>query len=273
MNAFLAEVLDNNRWMRIAYSRVVNSQSYNKEVDEIVSNFLDDYAAYYTLTPKAVAQMYSNFTEQYSQHIRDFIKTGKYPIENGVLIQFERVEYDVVLILSIILSVHRHNMFIKLKSEVDKVSGKTLLIGVGPGIEIEFFSKLGKSVDAYDIKIADHIFKRYPDQNIHEKLFNGADVLLYDNIFAIELLEHLDDPISFVETCYKSLNKDGNFYFTTATNIPQADHLYNFSNIELFERKMESIGFVLQENLLLLHESIDSKLNAQNNWFRFKKSI
>ena len=82
MNAFLAEVLDNNRWMRIAYSRVVNSQSYNKEVDEIVSNFLDDYAAYYTLTPKAVAQMYSNFTEQYSQHIRDFIKTGKYPIEN-----------------------------------------------------------------------------------------------------------------------------------------------------------------------------------------------
>ncbi len=52
----------------------------------------------------------------------------------------------------------------------------------------------------------------------------------YDTIFAIELLEHLENPYEIMESFGRSLKKDGRLIITTARNVPQFDHLFNFTD-------------------------------------------
>ena len=70
---------------------------------------------------------------------------------------------------------------------------------------------------------------------------------------------------------YDSLTIDGLFYFTTATNIPQIDHLFNFDNEVAFEVGLQDLGFQVVEKEIVFHESIDSKLIASNTWYILKK--
>lgn len=271
MSNILAELLEVDRWIRIAGSRVKDSNQFDIEIFDLVDSFLSEYVSVNSISTIDVIRMYNDFTSLYSQHIREFLISGKYPLENGIKVSFGREEYDVVLILSIVLSLHRHLIFKKLKSVISGIEGKTLLVGIGSGIEISFFDKFNKTVNAYDISIAPYVKNRFAKHNLVEEYFNG-EIETYDHIFAIELMEHLPDPLAFGKVCFDSLKPGGHFYFTTATNIPQADHTVNFNDLDLFENGIKKIGFSVIENLEIKHESFDKKLNASNNWFDLKKS-
>lgn len=270
MNTLFSELIEKDRWIRIAYNRVRSSDQFDIEISNIVESFLYEYITANSISILDVVKMYNKFTFLYSQHIREFLSTGKYPLELGKVEEFSREEYDIVLILSIVLSLHRHLIFKKLKSVISQLSGNTLLVGVGSGIEITFFDLFNKNVDAYDISIAPFVKKKFSRHSLIEKYFTGENEK-YSNIFAIELMEHLPDPSAFSEICYKSLKPGGYFYFTTATNIPQADHTINFNDLELFELNLKKVGFSVSENLLIKHESMDEKLQASNNWYGLKK--
>jgi 2-polyprenyl-3-methyl-5-hydroxy-6-metoxy-1,4-benzoquinol methylase len=55
-----------------------------------------------------------------------------------------------------------------------------------------------------------------------------AGEIKYDAILLIEVLEHLAKPQSLVSQAAKSLTEYGRMFLTTAIDIPQFDHLYNF---------------------------------------------
>ncbi len=266
----LSEIIATDRWMRISHSKVQKCPEYSPVVEDILSKYLAEYASFYNLSTKDVIDIYNNFTRQYSEHIRIFLATGKYPYQNGVIPDLGRVNYDIVLILSVVMSAHRHKIFKRLHNSSKLLKGNALLIGIGSGVELEFLNSSNNDIYAYDISISDFIKEKYQRINLNECLFEGA-LQEYDNIFAIELLEHLSQPLDFAKMAYGSLTKGGKFFFTTATNIPQIDHLCNFTDKQQWETNLESLGFEILIGEQINHESIDSKLDASNTWYITQK--
>ena len=266
----LSEIFDKDRWMRIAYSRLLKSPIYNPDIFNKIDLFLKNYAEFYKLSINDIILIYNNFTNHYSKDIRLFLQTGKYPFELEVKRPLSRVDYDIVLILSVVLSEHRHRIFNQLILSSKSSSNDIVLIGVGSGLEIEFLNRQNNRVTAYDISISDFTKTMFTDINMVESYFDGTEKN-FSCIYAIELLEHLSDPIAFLKMIYDSMVIGGQFFFTTATNVPQIDHLANFPDIVGFESKLKHIGFTIEQNVVIVHESIDSKLKASNNWFKVKK--
>jgi 2-polyprenyl-3-methyl-5-hydroxy-6-metoxy-1,4-benzoquinol methylase len=257
----LKELFEQDRWLRIAGSKLTKSPYYNDHVYKKTALFLEEYVKFYGLSVDQVLKMYNDFTREYSRHIREFLKSGKYPYQNSLTVDLQRIDYDIVLILSVLISVHRHTIFCNLFNAIQKLKGNSLVIGVGSGLELDYFNGKTENVTAYDLTISKHVFQKY---------FTGAKNA-YRNIFAIELLEHLSDPLEFIRMVYDSLEIGGLFHFTTATNIPQIDHLYNFDDELGFEKELHTIGFQIVEKEIIFHESIDSKLIASNTWYILKK--
>lgn len=266
----LKELFERDRWLRIAGGKLIKSPFFNEHIYNKTAVFLNEYVNFYNLNVDQVLKMYNDFTVEYSNHIREFLKTGRYPYQNSLTVNLGRIEYDIVLIMSVLISVHRHKIFCKLFNAIQKLNGNSLVIGVGSGLELDYFNANPENVTAYDLTISKHVFQKFDSINIKEEYFTGTKNG-YRNIFAIELLEHLSDPIGFIRMVYDSLIIDGLFYFTTATNIPQIDHLYNFDDEVAFERELHAIGFQIIEKEIIFHESIDSKLSASNTWYILKK--
>lgn len=266
----LNELFERDRWLRIAGSKLRKSPFYNEHIYNKTAVFLEEYVNFYNLNVDQVLKMYNDFTIEYSKHIREFLKTGKYPYQNSLPLNLGRIDYDIVLILSVLISVHRHRIFCNLFNAIQKLNGNSLVIGVGSGLELDYFNVNPENVTAYDITISKHVFQKFNRINIREEYFTGTKNG-YRNIFAIELLEHLSDPLEFIRMVYDSLVIDGLFYCTTATNIPQIDHLYNFDDEVAFEKELQTIGFQILEKEIIFHESMGSKLIASNTWYIFKK--
>jgi hypothetical protein len=266
----LSEIFEKDRWMRIAYLKLLKSPIYNTDIVNTVDLFLENYVQFYKLSINDIISIYNNFTNHYSKDIRQFLQTGKYPFELDVNRPLTRVDYDIVLILSVVLSEHRHKIFNQLLLSSNSNTSDIVLIGVGSGLEIEFLNRKKNRITAYDISISDFANSMFTDIKMVENYFDGTEKN-FSRIYAIELLEHLNDPIAFLKMVYDSMIFGGQFFFTTATNVPQIDHLFNFADLIDFELQLKQIGFTTQQNILIAHESIDSKLNASNNWFEVKK--
>jgi hypothetical protein len=266
----LSEIFEKDRLIRIAHNKLQNSIYYNPEIVTKIDNFLNCYAKFYDLSVDNVITIYNNFTYNYSIDIRDFLKTGKYPSELGVERVINRIDYDIFLIVSVVSTIHRHRIFNQLLQSSLGGSSDITLIGVGSGLEIEFLDRSSNRITAYDISISDFVKSKYTDVKIIEGYFDGTEYNL-SKIYAIELVEHLSDPIKFLKLIYSSLIDGGQFFFTTATNVPQIDHMYNFPDMNDFESKLRDIGFDIETNNFIPHEYILSKLDASNNWFGVKK--
>ena len=267
---FFNEILNLDRWMRLAHLRVKKSDFFDQHVCDFIKKFLHLYTAYNNLTPREVVKIYSAFTSMYSKHIRLFLNTGKYPKELNLSEEVERVEYDIVLILSILLSTHRHKIFVNLKNVVNDIKGDVAIVGVGPGLELELFESMGIRITAYDTSISDFVKHQYCKHKLNESYFEGGEKN-YDVMFAVELLEHLYNPIEFVDLCRNSLKMGGRLICTTATNVPQFDHLYNFLNTENFEKTLKRCGWEVANSEWIFHDSFDLKLEARNNWYDLVK--
>lgn len=266
----LSEIFEKDRLIRIAHNKLQNSSYYNPDIFAKIDAFLTSYAKFYNLSVDNVITIYNNFTYNYSFDIRDFLKTGKYPLELGVERAINRVDYDIFLILSVVSTIHRHRIFNQLMQSSSGSSSDIVLIGVGSGLEIEFLDRCNNRITAYDISISDFVRSKYTDVNIIEGYFDGTETNL-SKIYAIELVEHLSDPITFLKSIYSSMIVGGQFLFTTATNVPQIDHMSNFPDMNDFESKLRNVGFEIEKNYFIPHEYIVSKLNASNNWFEVKK--
>jgi 2-polyprenyl-3-methyl-5-hydroxy-6-metoxy-1,4-benzoquinol methylase len=245
---------------------------YNENLKEILLNYIDKYIKYKNIKAFDLQISYESFIKQYSKDCKYYIKNNTYPaIDNGVMYNISREEYDIFLLLSTILTMHRFDISYNILKNIS-ITDKALVIGSGIGIELELMKNKYLSIDAYDLEIDNFSKQAHPEVIFYEELFHSGNDK-YNDIFVIELLEHIQNPFHLLDECKKSLVNNGRILITLAVNIPQFDHVYNFDNIDKFYKEVENIGLKVESSIDIKHKYLRNGLENSSNIFMILKEI
>lgn len=260
--AFFEELLKANRKLELEYEWATGRQTEAQaKVRSAAADFLQAYVDFNQIPPDKALAAYLEFNRRYILDIQAFIATGKYPLEaDPQLREMARTDYDLALLISILVMPHRAAIM----EEIAKasVAGKLLVIGVGSGVELGFIHS-SQGGEAYDLYINPFARKAFPQWNFHEEWYRPSSSG-YGTVFAIEILEHLADPYAFAADCRDSLAPGGRFITTTASNVPQFDHCYNFVSDEDFEGRLAALGFEMETKRVIPHEYGLMNIRAKN---------
>jgi SAM-dependent methyltransferase len=273
----LPELFKLNRFLRIENKKLLESRHCDLNLIRLIDNYLDSYALENNLSIPTIIKKYLDFISIYNRHIDFFIRTKKYPIELDYHIEIERTEYDIALILSGVTSLHRHILFKQLADSCSSIHDKILIIGVGSGIELEIIKNYSQSseilIDAFDIKISPWLKKKFPFVRFYQEEFDYTHDKKYNYIFSIEILEHLETPFKLLQDCKRALEKDGKLFITTAKNIPQFDHLYNFTHDSSFENELNEIDLIIEKKVEIPHHFQSQNIEAKNTYYILKSNL
>lgn len=268
----IEDILRENLNLEIGYFNLISGASDDDfRLIDMIKRYMNDYMNYNNLLDSDVINSHARMIERYIKDMKMFKKTGKYPFEINMLhCNFlTRIDYDISLILSVLVARHRFQIMKELHN-IDLLPGKTLVIGVGSGIELEFIAGKTEHIEAYDLEINGFVKKRFRGCTFMEKLYRH-DTAKYDSIFAIEVLEHLTNPFDLIAEFSRSLNEKGHLIITTAANVPQFDHKYNFKSNEEFERAVKETGFSVCYRKEIMHESNFTGIGAKNTFYILEK--
>lgn len=270
MKSFFEELVQSDRKLELDYEHAcTDAPESAKHVRMVVAAYLEGYARFNGITKEAVLASYATTIRRYANDMRAFIKTGQYPLElDPAQLPLERSDYDLFLILTILTTKHR----CAIMEEIAKypASGTALVIGVGSGVELGFIGATNGGA-AYDLYINPYARVAHPGWQFWEKLYRPAG-RYYDAIYAIELLEHLDEPYPFLADCRESLSHGGQLVVTTAANVPQFDHRYNFVPDEEFERRAALLGFAVEHKRVIPHAYPRTNIGARNIFYVLKRT-
>ena len=263
-------LVQSSRKLELDYEQACAGASENAaRVRATVAAFLDGYAAFNKITKEAALASYMATIRRYANDIRAYIGGGKYPLElDPTQAMLSRMDYDLFLILTILVTKHRCAIMEELLRF--PAAGKALVIGVGSGVELGLVGAPSGS-DAYDLYINPYARTAFPEWHFHEELYRPSPNRLYGGVYAIELLEHLDDPYAFLADCRDSLLPEGRLIETTATNVPQFDHRYNFTSGEELERRAAELGLVLEHKQPIPHDYARTEIGARNDFYVFSR--
>jgi len=256
--------------LKFFYSNVSNSLNHQqKKLYKKIDKFLNIYCKYHKLSHKKILNLYFNFLKSYSKDCENFVKTKKYPHRlNKRLKKVDRISYELALIISCLVTNHRFGIMEQI-SKI-KISKNCLFVGVGTGLEIFILKEKLKYYLAYDPGSSNFIFNIIKKKNFRKKNYNFS-IKNLDTIFAIEFLEHLSKPFEFLKNIFFSMKKGSKLICTTAKNIPQFDHLFNFHSQKSFENRVKRIGFKILFKKILLHRDDFQKIGSDNVFYILKK--
>ena len=244
---------------------------HNEDVHDILIEYINKYISYKSISSDEIKDHYENFLKQYSKDAKKYKENNVYPaIEVGVSYNISRQEYDVFLLLSTILTQHRYDIMCEIHKSQEK-KNNALVIGSGVGIEIELINKFYKNIDAYDIEIDEFCYSSHQDINFYEKEFIGEKQKKYDNVYIIELLEHVPKPYNLIKKAKTVLNTNGSIIITLAINIPQFDHIINFDNNDLFLKEIDDLNLYIYYEKEIKHKYLMNKLTESSNVFMILK--
>lgn len=271
-SSFCASLIEENRLFTILSEKLGYSEHYDSILYKELEEFINKYCAFHSLDTKEVKAAYLSYIKAYNKDVRNFIESGKFPLElNPEREAPNRIDYNIILLLSTILTPHRFRIMQIIKQNLSK-SNKALFIGCGPGLEIELTKDQFDEVNAYDLTLDSFLENHFTEVNFYKEYFDGTNSTGYDCIFLIEILEHLSDPYMLLEICQKVLTDNGKIFLTTASNIPQFDHLYNFSvDHKDFDQKLNELGLeiILAEDIV--HPVMTTDSQAQNRFYIVQK--
>lgn len=260
----IGKIIDEIRLFQILFDSV---NFYNKDVKNTLLEYIDKYIKYKDLNAEELKLHYEHFLKQYGKDIEKYTNSGVYPaLGDGEKYDITREEYDVSLLLSTILSQHRYDIMTNIYDILTPLDS-ALVIGSGVGIELEIIKKNYKNISAYDIEIDEFCNAIHKNVNFYEEEFVGNDRKKYDDIYIIELLEHLNDPYELLRNTKNSLKKNGRVVITLAVNIPQFDHVINFDDLGMFNKEIDDLGFLISVEENIPHESLVNKLTNSRNIF------
>lgn len=268
----IRNIINNNRILELQQKSLIKYfDEYDLKIYEKIINHIDQYIEFYKLTNNQVYDYHMAFLKIFIEHQELFNKDRKYPYErDNTITIIPRIQYDISLLLSCLLTKHRFDIMKNLILSLKTNMGDVAIIGAGPGLEISLTKDLCKSIVAYDIDISEFIQIKFPGI-FKKELFKFSKDKKYNYIFAIELLEHLQEPIKLVEQIYQSLEPGGISCLTTAKNIPQFDHLYNFNDENIFEEDLKKLGFKIQNKKIIEHNYLKKEIEVNNIFYILKK--
>ena len=263
---FLIDLLDNSRLLTVLHDNLPVEIKKDQLYTDVTA-YLEKYAAFNNISPGEAVGIYTKFIVEFNKNCKQFAKSGKYPFEYGAAsYTVSREEYDIVLLMSVLFSQHRFRIIQVLSRE--NAAGKGLFIGLGPGLELTLTKTYLTETTAYDLSVNKFLFSEFPDCSIHTELYTGQKQDHFDAIYLVELLEHLENPYSLLEVCYRSLKKGGKIFLTTATDIPQFDHLYNFpADHTGFEKKVSALGFSVVYKEMIPHNYLTMDIRPCNHFY------
>lgn len=268
--SFVKGLLEKSRFLTVLYDNLPNEIKTAK-LYSYIELYLKKYTSLNNISEENAIDVYSNFVSVFNKHCKLFDTSGKYPKESGaVQFSMSREEYDIVLLLSVLFTPHRFKIM-QLVNEKNS-AGKALFIGLGPGLELSITRENFKEIHAYDLSVNNFLFSAFPDIKLNTELYTGQKEDYFDVIYLIELLEHLEDPFLLLRVCHKSIIKGGKVFITTATDIPQFDHLYNFpKDHTLFEERISELGFSVFYKEMIPHNYLRLAIKPCNHFYILEK--
>lgn len=269
--SFIQQVIDSSRLLNVLYDNLDKEITGNPNYQKLC-DYLSNYLEFNKLSIEEAVEIYTRFISSYNKDCRQFIKTNKYPYElNPELATLSREEYDIILLFSVLFSTHRFRIMELIQEK--KGSGKALYIGLGPGLELLYTQADFTEKIAYDLAVNPFLNKQFPEVKLNHELYSGQNPDYFDSIYMIELLEHVPDPFQLLKIAYASLKTGGKVLFTTASNIPQFDHVFNFSPDHTeFESKLQEMGFNILFKEKIQHNYITVDLNSSNHFYVIEKT-
>lgn len=262
----IESIAELNQYIRLG-QRFTKKNAAIQGQDELylkLDRILADYCDYSGISKAEAAKSLQHYIERYAEDVRLFKNTRKYPFEiRNDNVPVSRTSYELFLISSYLFTRHRFSIACEMNSICETYETSSF-IGVGPGIEIEILKDKLKKINAYDTCLSRFTIERYPHVNFFEREFDGGHPS--DIIFAIELLEHLPDPYGLISRVYSALAPGGAFIATIASNVPQFDHIINFSKDD-FEKKITDMGFIIQYSREIPHDYRIDKIEASNTFY------
>jgi 2-polyprenyl-3-methyl-5-hydroxy-6-metoxy-1,4-benzoquinol methylase len=266
INNYLSEV----RLFEILYEDV---NFYDEDVHHILLNYINKYIKFKNISKQEFNFHYENFLKQYSKDIKAYLTSNIYPaVQNGITYNITRVEYDVTLLLSTILTQHRYDIMSEIYKQLNPNSN-ALVIGSGIGIELELIKESYKKIAAYDVEIDEFCNYSHVNVNFNENEFRGHSNIEYNDIYIIELLEHIPKPYDLIAKAQRRLTINGRILITLAVNIPQFDHIINFDNFDNFLKNIKKMNLYIEYKKEIKHKSIVSDLQSSSNIFIVLKKI
>lgn len=269
MYCTVESLIESNRLFQVLNDRLKASSCFSEELYIKIVKYIDSYFTLKKASLEDVEKAYLTFIRNYNKDVKAFIETNKYPYELAKTDRqdIDRFSYNVVLLLSVVFTPHRFRIMQLLDEKLN--DGESLVIGCGPGLEISLINS--NNIDAYDLSIEKELKLLNSNVAFHETYFDGSVNKKYNQILLIEILEHLERPIELLEICKKALRKRGYIHLTTATNIPQFDHLYNFQADHIdFEKEILNCGFEIVFDEDITHEYLTTDPQSKNKYYIIK---
>ncbi len=261
---FINAIANKDRSIMFQYKRLISNLKKNDlKLYEFVNEYFYQYCKFNKVSVDNVIKIRKKFANNYIYNLKRFEKFSFYPKKKNKF-SLSRVEYDVVLLLSFLIEKHRFEiikLFVK-----EKYKGKILIIGSGPSLELallKFFLNIKNKIEAYDTSFNSFVKKKFKKEYKKKKYVQNHKK--YDVIVLIEFLEHLTKPYEFLFKLKKSLFRNGKVILTTAINIPQFDHLYNFKKNEII-KKVKKMGFKKRKIKYIEHKMFISNVKSANEY-------
>ena len=211
-------------------------------------------------------EAYSEFCADALRHQVFFERNGKYmnTSASDCLDSFYRNEEHMTkrylpgLWLSHYLWPHHYNMLQNFSSRITQFIGNSqglfYEVGVGCGMysktileKIPGISGVGIDISEFSLHFTQSVVSSfgYSDRysilnhDIYDRLDVQANFLVCQ-----EVLEHLDDPLTFCKALFDMVLPGGHAYITAALNAAHSDHIYLFSNPLQVEDMLRASGFI-----------------------------
>jgi hypothetical protein len=240
---------------------------YNIDTKNALLQYANIYIEYKNWDLKIVEDKYTCFIKQYTKDTKYYLRYNSYPaITSKKSYNISREEYDIFLLLSTILTPHRYQIMCEIFDALES-KPNALVIGSGIGIEIELIKDNYQSIDAYDLTIDNFSANTHKSVNFFEKEFKGQSPVKYNDIYIIELLEHVTNPYSLLQSACNSLCEDGRIIITLAVNVPQFDHVYNFNDTTEFQHSIKQLGLSIVYSCDIPHQYLINGLKDSSNIF------
>lgn len=268
---FIDELCLLDQACRFQLSRIRRSLSeYDLRIYAYIDQYLKEYCEYNTLSIADVWNARKKFIQRYLKDLEVFEHTGHYPhVVEKKEFNLSRIEYDLVLISSFLLEKHRFEIARWLGQQ--DYNGTLVCVGVGPGVEIGIITEclgLEVKVVGYDLDLSEFAIRRFPGV-LHKKFFSSSEGI-FDTILLLEVLEHVSDPRELLLQSAKALRSGGKILLTTAIDIPQFDHLYNFKAGEVISM-IENYSMEVSDIKTIKHLMNISNVKSENEVVVAKK--
>ncbi|MFT5125423.1 MAG: 2-polyprenyl-3-methyl-5-hydroxy-6-metoxy-1,4-benzoquinol methylase [Verrucomicrobiales bacterium] len=264
----IQEIILSSRLLELLHEGLKENPACEPALLEHLLRYTNAYLHFHELGAEQVVDHYSAYIKDYNRDVKNFIREGTYPLEQDA----ERAQpapeaYNIILLLSTLLTTHRFRIM-QLIAEKSIAMEHALFIGCGPGLEIELVKQQVRTLTAYDLSIDPFLQQAHPTVDLQQAFFDGSGDARYDGIYLIEILEHLSDPFELLAACRKVMTPEGHLHLTTATNLPQFDHRYNFeSDHQAFEARVGEMGFTIRFKEDIEHIYMTTDIGAKNRYY------